>query len=315
MSNPRSAEPARAGSASFLLNPAGPMDLFIQILANALAIGSIYALVAMSFEIAYEATGVVNFATGQLVIVGAFIGVSALSLSGTNFFAGYSMSLVGFAAVGVVFFAFVYMPLRDQPMITIIIATIATATVMQNAALLTWGPLPLSVPSPVGTGSFEFHGAVISTHAVFVVAVTAVLISAVYVVLYRSNVGAQLRALAQDTEAARLMGIRVTRMHLFTWILAAALAGVAGLLMAPMWFIDISLGDALAMKAFAAAIIGGFGSIPGAVIGGLLVGMTELLGAAYISSAYKDALVFGLMILFLLFRPQGIFGERVAERA
>ena len=147
------------------------------------------------------------------------------------------------------------------------------------------------------------------------VAVTAVLIGLLYALLYRSNLGAQLRAMAQDAEAARLMGIPVRRLALVTWVLAVFLGGAAGLLMAPMWFIDLSLGDSLAMKAFAAAIIGGFGSIPGAVIGGVLVGLTELVSASYISSAYKDAIVFLLMIFFLVVRPQGIFGERVAVRA
>lgn len=291
------------------------MEQFAQIIINALAIGSIYALIAMSFEIAYESTGVVNFATGQFVTVGALIGVSALTMSGMNFIPGYLLAVLGFAVIGALFFQLVYMPLRRQAMTTIIIATIAAAIVMQNLALLIWGAFPLSAVSPVGTGSVNLFGAVVSRHALFVVGVTAVLIGLLYVLLYRSNLGAQLRAMAQDPEAARLMGIPVRRLALITWILAVILGGAAGLLMAPMWFIDLSLGDSLAMKAFAAAIIGGFGSIPGAVIGGILVGLTELLSASYLSSAYKDAIVFLLMIFFLVVRPQGIFGERVAVRA
>ena len=148
----------------------------------------------------------------------------------------------------------------------------------------------------------------------FIIAVAAVLILGVYVLLNRSAVGRQFRALAQDPEAARLMGIRVAWVYCFTWILVAALAGIAGVLLSPLWFVDVNMGDSLALKAFAAAVIGGFGSIPGAVCGGILVGAAEILGASYISSAYKDALVFALMIGFLLVRPQGLFGERIGDR-
>jgi branched-chain amino acid transport system permease protein len=157
-------------------------------------------------------------------------------------------------------------------------------------------------------------GTVVPLHALFVIGVTAALIVGVYLLLHHSFVGRQFRAVAQDSEAARLMGIRVSALYAFTWILVAGLAGIAGVLLAPMWFIDVNMGDSLALKAFAAAVIGGFGSIPGAICGGILVGAAEIFGASYVSSAYKDALVFALMILFLVFRPQGLFGERIGDR-
>jgi len=123
-----------------------------------------------------------------------------------------------------------------------------------------------------------------------------------------------MRAVAQDIETARLMGLRVKLLLAFAWALAAILAGFAGLLVGPMWFADVNMGDAVALKAFAATIIGGFGSVPGAIAGGITVGLIEILGASYISSTYKDLLAFGIMILFLLMRPQGMFGERIADR-
>jgi branched-chain amino acid transport system permease protein len=291
------------------------MAQFIQLVINAIAIGSIYAVVALSFEIAYESTGVVNFATGQLVTVGALLGASAMVFSGAHVAAAYGLVFAGMAVVGLLFFVGVFVPLRKQPALTVIIGTIAIGISIQNVAQLVWGPLPVSTKSPVGGGTVALAGAVVSLHALYVIAVSALLIAAVYLLLYRSALGGQLRALAQDAEAARLMGIRVNRLYALTWVLVCVMAGVAGLLLGPMWFVDVGIGEGVGLKAFAAAIIGGFGSVPGAILGGLLVGLAETLGASYISSAYKDALVFVLMFLFLLVRPQGLFGERIADRA
>ncbi len=290
------------------------MAQFIQLLVGALAIGSIYAVIALSFELAYEATGVVNFATGQLVVVGALVGASSLAYTQAGIGVSYLATFVVMGLVGIAFFLTVFQPLRGKPVVTIVIGTVAIGISIQNISQLVWGPLPARAASPVGAGLVQVQGAIVPLHAIFVVGVTAVLIVGVFLLMHRSFVGRQFRALAQDAEAARLMGIRVAWLYGFTWVLVAALAGIAGVLLSPMWFIDVNMGDSLALKAFAAAVIGGFGSIPGAICGGLLVGAAEIFGASYVSSAYKDALVFLLMIAFLLARPQGLFGERVGDR-
>ncbi len=288
--------------------------LTLQLIINALAVGSIYAVTALSFEIAYESTGVVNFSTGQLVTAGALIGASVSGNVVRLAPIAYPAVIIAMALLGLLFFVAAYLPLRNRPILTVIIGTVAVGILVQNVSLLVWGPLPIAAASPVGDSTVHWAGLVVPVHALFVIAATSVLIVAVYILLFRSPLGTQFRALAQDPEAARLIGIRVTALYALTWVLACVLAGIAGLLLAPMWFVDVGLGDSLALKAFAAAIIGGFGSIPGAIIGGIAVGLAEVLGASYVSSAYKDAIVFALMILFLLFRPQGLFGERVAER-
>ena len=288
---------------------------FLQLTVNALAVGCIYAVIALSFEIAYESTGVVNFATGQLVAIGALLGTTAVVFAGGAGISAYMIVALGMALLGIAFYLGVYLPLRGQPPLTIVIGTVGIGIFIQNIAQLTWGPLPIGTKSPVGTGVVTILGAVVSLHALYVIAVTAVLIVCVYLLIYRSSLGSQFRALAQDPETARLMGIRVGLLYTLTWILVCVLAGIAGLLIGPMWFVDVGMGDSLGLKAFAAAIIGGFGSIPGAICGGILVGLAEIFGASYLSSAYKDALVFALMFLFLLVRPQGLFGERIADRA
>ena len=290
------------------------MEQFLQLLVGALAIGSIYAVIALSFELAYEATGVVNFATGQLVVVGALVGASSLAYNQAGIGFSYLGTFVVMAVVGLAFFAAVFQPLRGKPAVTIVIGTVAIGISIQNISQLVWGPLPARAASPVGGSLLHLGGTVVPLHAVFVVAVTAALIVGLFLLMHHSFVGRQFRALAQDPEAARLMGIRVLWLYGFTWVLVASLAGIAGVLLSPMWFIDVNMGDSLALKAFAAAVIGGFGSIPGAICGGLLVGAAEIFGASYVSSAYKDALVFLLMIAFLLVRPQGLFGERIGER-
>jgi len=287
---------------------------FVQLLVNALAIGCIYAVIALSFEIAYEATGVVNFATGQLVTVGAFVGASAIAYGHGNMPVSYAMTIAAMAAVGLAFFVTVYLPLRGKSVVTIVIGTVAAGIAIQNVSQLVWGPLPAVVASPFGGRILHLSKTAIPFHSIFVIATAVILMGCIWLLLYRTPLGKQFRAVAQDPEVAMLMGIRVWRLHGVTWILVAVLAGIAGLLLSPIWFIDVSMGDALALDAFAAAVIGGFGSIPGAICGGVLVGLCEILGAAYISSAYKDALVFLLMIGFLLLRPQGIFGERIGDR-
>jgi branched-chain amino acid transport system permease protein len=287
---------------------------FIQLFINGLAIGSVYALAAIGFVIVYSATGVVNFAAGQFVMFGTFAGVAMLINAQLPWPIAYGASLAAMALFGALFFLVVYLPLRKSSVVTIIIGTVAISITMQNAALLSFGSWPFRLPSPVEGLTTTIGGAVISVHALAVVAVTAAMVALLWLLFYRTSVGIGMRAVAQDIQAARLMGLKVNRLLALSWILAAILAGVAGLMLGPMWFADVSMGDPIALKAFAATIIGGFGSLPGAIVGGLFVGLTEVLGASYISSAYKDLISFSIMIAFLLVRPQGVFGERIQDR-
>ncbi|MSO97571.1 MAG: hypothetical protein EXR11_05045 [Rhodospirillaceae bacterium] len=284
-----------------------------QTIFNGLAIGCIYALLALGFVLVYEATGVVNFANGQFVVIGAFLGISGISAMGATL-PGTLLALVAMIGLGILFFVVVYRPLQQSPVVTVIVGTIAVGIIVQNIGLLIWGPLPQRLPSPFGVAPVSIGGVVVSAHILAVIAITMAIVAGLYVLLYRTILGARMRAVAQDAEAARLMGINVAGIYALTWALAGGLAGLGGLLMGPVWFVDSSMGDALALKSFAATIIGGFGNVPGAIVGGVIVGLAESLGAAYVSSTYKDALVFLLMVGFLVKRPQGLFGEFGGDR-
>jgi branched-chain amino acid transport system permease protein len=286
----------------------------LQLLINGVALGSVYALAALGFVIVYSATSVVNFAAGQFVMLGTFLGVTTIVVMHLPAALAYPLAIAGMACFGVIFYFVIHLPLQKRPVVAVIIGTVAVGIAMQNLALLIWGPFPVRIPSPFGDAVVSVGSSVVTVHALATIAITAVLIAGLYLLLYRTGIGKAMRAIAQDLETARLLGLPVTLLLGFAWVLAAVLASFAGLLVAPMWFADVNMGDPIALKAFAASIIGGFGSVPGAIVGGLAVGLVEILGASYISSTYKDLLAFGIMILFLLVRPQGIFGERIGER-
>ena len=275
--------------------------------------GCIYALVGLSFILIYNATHGLNFAHGELVMLGAFVLFSLLG-TGIPYWFAIAGTLLAMAVVGFFFQLLLFYPLRNRPHLTFVIATIGIGVAMRNGALLVWGPNPLKVPSIV-QGNVRFAGIAMAPEHLLIIATTAVVLGLQYFLFFHTDTGRRLRATAQNPEMAQLLGIRLERMIAFTFVLAAVLAGVAAILVAPIFLVDIDLGVNVILKAFVAVIIGGFGSVPGAVVGGLLVGVLEILVAVHISSTYRDAITFVVLILFLLVRPQGLFGEKVSERA
>lgn len=290
------------------------MQDLVQLLVNGVALGSVYALAALGFVLVYSSTGIVNFAAGQFVMLGALLGVTTILQLGLPMPLALLLAVAMMGVFGFLFYFGVHLPLRSQPAVTVVIATVMIGLSMQNGANLIWGSLPFRLPSPFGDGTLNLDGSAITIHAVASIGITALLIVALHLLMHFSSIGRVMRAVAQDLPTARLMGLPVGLLLACSWAIAAVLAGFAGLLIGPMWFADAHMGDAIALKAFAATIIGGFGSVPGAIAGGLFVGLAEILGASYISSAYKDLLCFGAMVMFLVARPQGIFGEPVSER-
>ena len=290
------------------------MNQLVQILVNGTSMGCIYGLVALGFILIYNATGVVNFAQGEFVTMGAYFAFAALMQMGISTLPGLLIAAIGVLTVGWLFQRLAYRPIRSRPLVTVVICTAMVGALLRHVAQIIWGPYPLPLSAFLPDGILVIHGIVLPLENVAIILVTIVLLIVLHVVFFKTSWGLQLRATAQDFEIARLMGISVRRMIAGTWMLGALLGGVAGVLLAPQWSISTDMGGGVALKAFAACIIGGFGSIIGAVVGGLFVGLTEIFAASYISSAYKDAVTFSIMIGFLIFLPQGIFGERISEK-
>jgi branched-chain amino acid transport system permease protein len=285
-----------------------------QILASGLSMGCIYALIGLGFVLIYNATNGLNFAQGELVMLGAFIFYAMLG-AGAPYGAAALLTVLAMGVIGYVFQRLFFYPLRNRNFLAFVIATIGFSIAARNIALIVWGPNPLRVRSFFTMDTVSFGSVSLPPEHLLIIAVTAVVLLLQYGLFFHTDLGRCLRAAAQNGEVAQLMGIRVGRMIAITFVISAMLTGVAGVLLAPIFFIETEMGLNLITKAFIAVIIGGFGSVPGVVVGGLIVGLIEILTAVFISSVYKDAIVFTILIFFLIVFPQGIFGERISERA
>lgn len=290
------------------------MVTFAQVVFSGLTMGAIYALVALGFTLTIAAAGIVNFGYGEIVTYGAYLGVTFAVVLGLPLWLALIATVLATAAIGYLFQLAVFNPLEGRHFLTIVAGTIGVGIAMANAATVIWGPYPLVLPPFFGIGGIDVGGVVVFPHAVITIAATAVLITGLQLALTRTDIGLRLQATAQDVPAARLMGIPVKRMRTLAYCLSAALAGFAGFLVAPIAVVTSSMGFVLMLKGFAATVLGGWGSLKGAVFGGVMVGLIEALGAAYISSDYKDVIAFGLIVAVLVLRPRGLFPERIAEK-
>jgi branched-chain amino acid transport system permease protein len=289
--------------------------VLIQLILAGFAMGAVYALVALGYTLIWNAVGVVNFAQGELVMLGAFVAVGtfanvlhlplALNLLGT---------LAAMAVFGVLVATFVYRPVRNAPQLSAIVATLGLSMLLQNVVVLIWGPEPLSFQGPLDTQTVTILGAKIYAQYVLILLTLLLLMAAQEGMFRFTSIGRAMRATAQDAEAARLMGIRTNRIVALIFAYASMLAGLAGWLLSPLFYVSADMGGKVSLDAFAACILGGFGSIPGALIGGLLLGLIESLGSFYISSEYIDVIAFGILFAMLVVRPEGIFGEPQLER-
>jgi branched-chain amino acid transport system permease protein len=285
-----------------------------QLLVSGLAIGCIYSLVSLGFVITFKSMNILNFAYGEIVTLGAYFGTTLVVSLGLPLWLGLILDLVAMVGVGVAFAYLVYRPLRNKPVRTVVIATIGVSIAIQAVALVIWGPYPKSMPSLGGSKPIELLGLSVLPQHLFIFGITALVIVMLWLLYSKTTIGWKMQAVAQDAEAARLMGINVDIIIILTWVISATLGGLAGFLLAPLFFISVSVGFVAMLKAFAACIIGGMGSFQGALVGGLFIGVAESLLAGYISSAYKDALTFAVLIVVLLLLPQGLFGEKVGEK-
>jgi branched-chain amino acid transport system permease protein len=290
------------------------MNAVIQLGVAGLAIGMIYALVALGFVLIFNAVNVVNFAQGDFAMFPAFVVSFLLTSSGLPMPLAIAGTLLFAVVFGLLFNRLVYYPLRKRSFVPVIIATIGVSVFLKNIALVLFGADPRKV-EPLVHGVTRIFGPTVNAQYLVIIGVTVVLLVLQYLLFDKTMLGKRLQATAQNREMASLLGINTHVMIAATFAYSALLGAVAGILVAPLFGVTTELGTLIALKAFAATVIGGFGSVPGAVVGAVFLGLIEIFGAAYVSSDYKDAFAFVILIAVLLLRPQGFFGERVGQHA
>jgi len=282
------------------------MEKFIALTASGIALGSVLALVALGFVVLYKATGVINFAHGDLVTLAAYLGIWTTEDLGIPLILGYLLTLVIMFIVGVVLERIAYAPLRRQSPLVVVIATLAAAIIIRGLVRVWRGTAPHSARSPAGNWILNVGGAPISGQRIIVVVSSTIVVALLIYVFTRTPVGRQVRAIASDSEVAQLMGVRSGRLAIGSFVISAILAGIAGLLVAPLRAVDLSLGFNLMLMSFAAAVLGGFGSLGGVVLGGMVIGLVQQLGGSYIAPNYADSFPFILLFLVIIIRPQGL---------
>jgi len=300
---------------------------FLQQLINGLTIGAVYALIALGYTMVYGIIQLINFAHGEVFMIGSYVGLTVLMLAGarqpmTGWELGgwlSAMALAGVACCGLLGFGIeraAYRPLRRAPKLAALITAIGASFVLQNAAMLCYGARDRYVPNPFPVSQWQWGGVAMTGMQVLIAAVALTVMIGLQWFIRATTLGQAMRATAQDPVAARLMGIPVDRVIAWTFMIGSGLAGIGGALFG-IYYTTINFHDGYltGLKAFTAAVLGGIGNVPGAVLGGLLLGLLEGLGAGYLSSQWKNVLAFAVLVLLLLFRPRGLLGERVAERA
>jgi branched-chain amino acid transport system permease protein len=255
----------------------------------------------------------INFAHGEVYMIGAFVGLTTV-MAGAPLIVGFVAGAAAAALLGVLIERLAYRPLRGTPKINLLISAIGVSIILQNLAQVIWGARPKVFPSPLLDASFQIAGINFNYQQIFIIGTALLLMVGLQLWIKHSMMGKALRGSAQDMEAAQLMGIPTNRIVSLTFAVGSALGAIAGILIGPLYLVYPTMGSLAGLKAFTAAVLGGIGNIAGALVGGLLLGTIESLAAAYVSSGYRDAIAFGVLILVLLFRPWGLLGRPTREK-
>lgn len=293
------------------------MQLLLQQLVNGLSLGSIYALIALGYTMVYGTIRLINFAHGEVYMMGAFFGFYLINGLGMNLFLALILSMAFCALLGVVIERIAYKPLRKSTRVAALITAIGVSYLLQNAMIYFVGPEIKAFPAPFKTQVYKIFGLVINNKQLLVFAITIALMIGLQVIVRYTKMGKAMRAVAVDEEAAQLMGIDVDRVISFTFALGSSLAGIAGVLVGIFYnSISPTMGVNYGLKAFISAVVGGIGSIPGAMVGGYLIGVLETMVSVLIpgGTMFKEAAVYGLLIVILILLPAGLFGKNVKEK-
>ena len=307
------------------------MDIFLQQLINGLTLGSVYAVVALGYTMVYGIIQLINFAHGEVVMIGAMVAFSVIAALAPGGWPPLAVVAAGTAcavpvcmAIGYGLERLAYRPLRNAPRLAPLISAIGMSIILQHLALLVWSRNFLAFPQIIKAEPFHVGGATVTPVQIAIVLVSVAMMAGLALLVYRTRLGTAMRATAQSQTVARLMGIDVNRIIATTFLIGAALAAVAGVMVGTYYGIaHYQMGSLLGLKAFCAAVLGGIGNLPGAMLGGVLLGVVEALGAGYVGdltgdwfgSNYQDVFAFLVLIAVLVFRPQGLLGERVGDRA
>jgi branched-chain amino acid transport system permease protein len=330
------------------------LDIFLQQIINGLTLGSVYAIVALGYTMVYGIVQLINFAHGEVVMIGAMVALSVIAaISGSGaavspvliILAGTLCAIPVCMGVGFAMERVAYRPLRGAPRLAPLITAIGISIILQHLAMLIWSRNPLSFPQIVANPVFEFAGATISAVQMAIIGLSLVVMAGLSLLVYRTRLGIAMRATSENPQVAGLMGIDINRVISLTFVIGAALGAVAGVMVGTYYGVaHYTMGALLGLKAFSAAVLGGIGNLAGAMLGGMLLGVVEALGTGYIGDAtdlchidwisatiaercaadghfillgsnYQDVFAFVVLIFVLVFRPSGLLGERVSDRA
>jgi len=287
----------------------------LQLLISGIAQGCIYGLIALGFVLIYKATETVSFAQGELMMLGAFVGLAAMTMLGFPYWLAVLSSIVGMALFGVALERLVIRPILGQPAFSIVMLTIGVGYVARGLITMipNIGTETHTLPVPYKDEIWNLAGLVLNVEQMAVIAVTTVLCALLFALFRYSKLGIAMQAASQNQLAAYYMGIPVQRLNGIAWGLAAAVAAVAGLLLAPITFVHANMGF-IGLKAFPAAVVGGFGSLPGAIVGGLVIGVVESLSGFYLPDGFKDTAAYIVVLVMLVVKPNGLFGEQLRKK-
>ena len=290
------------------------MVQFIQQVINGLSLGSIYALIALGYTMIYGIMNLINFAHCDVLMIGAYVGLFGSSM-GLGFIPSTLMAIIVCSILGVVIEKVAYRPLRNAERITLLITAIGVSFLLEYVMMYFMGANVRNYPEGFfGFGTIHFHSLALASDKLLAAAVTVVLMIILQFIIKKTKIGKSIRAVSSDQDAAQLMGISVDNAISLTFFIGSALAAVAGVMYGAIFTANPLMGMTPGIKAFVAAVFGGIGSIPGAITGGVLLGFIETMVGGYISSAYKDAAAFIILIIVLIVKPSGLLGKKTSEK-
>ncbi|MCX7203703.1 MAG: branched-chain amino acid ABC transporter permease [Burkholderiales bacterium] len=288
---------------------------FLQLVISGVAQGCIYGLIALGFVLIYKATETVSFVQGDLMMMGGFVGLAAMTMLGFPYWLSIVAAIIAMGLFGLFIERLVIRPILGQPQFTIVMLTIGIGYILRGLITMipAIGTETHVLPVPFKDQVIQAGGLLFSVEQLVIIGATALLCAVLYAVFRYTTVGIAMQASSQNQLAAYYMGIPVQRLNGLVWALAAAMAAVAGLLLAPITFVHVNMGF-IGLKAFPAAVVGGFGSLPGAIVGGLIIGIVESLSGFYLPTGFKDIAPYIVVLLMLWFKPNGLFGEKLRKK-